>query len=109
MDQKERDAQRALGNMDTYQVTVSLPIKMTVKLTQNVEAVNEDDAIEKVKILHDIIPDRDLLRKAIEAATKYFYADGERKFDPDKEREYSVQSNHSRQDAKDACDSGSSC
>ena len=68
MDQKERDTQRALGNMEEFRVSVVIPIKVNVQIAQNVEAVSEEDAIEQVKILHDIIPDIELLRDALSKA-----------------------------------------
>ena len=64
MDQKERDTQRALGHMEEFRVEVIVPIKVRVRMVQNVEAVSEEDAIEKVKMIHDIIPDRELLHNA---------------------------------------------
>ena len=68
MNQKERDTQRALGNMEEFRVSVVIPIKVNVQINQNVEAVSEEDAIEKLKMLHDIIPDIELLRDALSKA-----------------------------------------
>ena len=65
MDQKERDAQRALGHMEEFRVVVIVPIKVKVRMVQNVEAVSEEDAIEKMKMIHDIIPAREFLRNAL--------------------------------------------
>ncbi len=41
-----------------------VPIKAVVRIVQNVEAVSEEDAIEKAKMIHDIVPDDELLREA---------------------------------------------
>lgn len=89
MDQKERDAQRALGHMEEFRVTMMIPIKVNVRMAQNVEAINEEDAIEKAKMIHDIIPDNHLLQDVISKVSKGFGNKVE--FDTTVERKYEAQ------------------
>ena len=89
MNQKERDAQRALGHMEEFRVTIMVPIKVNVRMVQNVEAVSEEDAIEKMKIIHDILPDSELLRQALSKVENHFGT--KLKFDELIEREYTAQ------------------
>ena len=104
MDQKERDTQRALGHMEEFRVEVIVPIKVNVRMPQVVEAVSEEDAIEKMKIIHDIIPDREFLYNTLSKARDY--GNGA-KFDTTVDREYTA-----RQLNKDldgcSCDGGGS-
>ena len=81
---KERDAQKALGNVDEYMVTVEIPIKLTVKIQQNVNAVNAKDAIEQWKTLQGIIPEDIRLREAIDE-TRKIYKITNKEFDTTKE------------------------
>ena len=89
MNQKERDTQRALGHMKEFRVVVEIPIKVNVRMTQNVEAVNEEDAIEKIKIIHDIIPDTDLLRDALSKAQGHSI-NSDAAFDTSVDRKYTA-------------------
>jgi len=100
MDQKERDTQRALGHMEEFRVEVMIPIKVNVRMTQVVEAVSEEDAIEKVKMIHDIIPDNELLHNTLSKARDY---SNKAEFDTTVDRKYTA-----RQLNKDLdnCDSG---
>lgn len=88
MDQKERDVQRALGHMEEFRVTAMIPIKVNVRIVQRVEAVNEEDAIEKMKMIHDIIPDHELLRDALSKAKDY---SSKAEFDTTADRKYTAQ------------------
>ncbi len=89
MNQKERDAQRALGNMEEFIVTVMVPIKVNVRMTELVEAVSKEDAIEKAKMIRDIIPNHKLLRDALSKAANGF--DSKTEFDTLKECEYTAE------------------
>ena len=100
MNQKERDTQRALGNIEVFRVTVTIPIKVNVSMIQNVEAVSEEDAIEKMKMIHDIIPDNELLRDAV-SKVKSFNSKAE--FDVSIDREYTTRAPYN---TGDDCDSG---
>lgn len=104
MDQKERDAQRALGHMEEFRVEVMVPIKVNVRMVQNIEAVSEEDAVEKMKMIHDIIPDRELLRNALVKAHDY---GNKVKFDTTVDRVYKARQLH-KDEGDLACDSGGS-
>ena len=45
MEQNERDAQRAVGNMEEYRVTMEIPIKIVVHMLVDVQEVNKGDEI----------------------------------------------------------------
>ena len=102
MDQKERDAQKALGHMEEFRVEVIVPIKAKVRMVQIVEAVSEEDAIEKMKMIHDIIPDRELLHNAQSKA----YGN-KVEFDTTIDCKYTAK--QLNKDLDDSCDSGGSC
>ena len=87
MDQQERNTQRALGNMEEFCVTITIPIKVNVQITRNVMAVNDADAIEKVQLIHDIMPENELLREAISKVQGF---GAKTTFDDSAEREYNV-------------------
>ncbi|KKM07138.1 hypothetical protein LCGC14_1736970 [marine sediment metagenome] len=87
MDQQERDAQRALGNLEEFRAIVTIPIKVKEKITRNVMAVSKEDAIEKIQLIHDIMPKNELLR---EATSKVQGFGNNTKFDDSTEREYDV-------------------
>jgi hypothetical protein len=105
MNQKERDTQRALGNMEEFRVIIMVPIKVNVRMVQNVEAVSEEDAIEKMKMIHDIIPDSELLSNALSKARDY---DSKAEFDTTVDRVYKAQQLHKLKDCDTQCDSGGS-
>lgn len=87
MNQKERDAQRALGNLEEFQVTVTIPLILKVRVIHNVMAVNGDDALEKVYMLQDIKPQNDQIREAV---AKVGMGGAKAKFDDSIERKYDV-------------------
>lgn len=102
MDQKERDAQRALGTMEKFRVSATIPIKVNVRVMQNVEAVSEEDAIEKLKMLHDIITDNELLHNALSNVRV-----SNAEFDTSVKRKYiAKQINSMPLSSGDSCDSG---
>ena len=105
MDQKERDAQRALGNMEEFYVRITVPIKVTVQISQVVEAVSEEDAVEKMKVIHDILPDRELLQEALSKVQKNY--GGKAEFDTTIERKYTASSINKQVDmcVDDCCES----
>ena len=88
MKKNERDTQRALGNMEEYRVDVEIPIKLTVKMQQIVEAVSEEDAIEQLKTIHDIISNEQLLQDVVDTAIKSSYKIRKKKFDDSTDRKY---------------------
>ena len=84
---KERDAQKALGNVEEYMVTVEIPIKLTVKIHQNVNALNAEDAIEQWKTLQGIVPEDIRLQEVIDKS-KNTYKITNKEFDTTKERKF---------------------
>lgn len=74
MDQKERDAQTAVGNMKKFRVQITVPIQMTVTITKQVMAVNNDDAVEQAKTLLKIQPESVLVNDCRDQMTKNPYS-----------------------------------
>lgn len=105
MDQKERDTQRALGHMEEFRVTIMVPIKVNVRMEQVVEAVSEEDAVEKMKMIHDIIPDSELLRNALSKVQNVFERKAE--FDTAVDCVYKAQQLY-KDEGDCACDGGGS-
>ena len=71
MTDEERHIQTALGNLEKYQVTVTVPVKATVTLSVDVMAVNADDAVARAQLIHEITPDDALLKKAMRNVSEY--------------------------------------
>ena len=65
MDQKERDTQRALGHMEEFRVEVMVPIKVNVRMTYNVEAVSEEDAIASASPHRDATTGSDSVTRSV--------------------------------------------
>ena len=96
MKDKERDAQEALGNMDTYSVSIEIPIKSTMHITRSVRAVSGPDAIARAKQLYDIQPEETLLHDAINSPQNY---NNTHKLDDTVERKYTARCMSTAKDA----------
>ena len=64
MNKKERTAQKAVGNLETFDVEIIVPVIATVRLSRQVTAVNEADAAEKAQTIIDFETE-DTLKKYI--------------------------------------------
>ena len=90
MEEKETKVQKALGHTKHFNVMIEVPIKMIVRVTQQVEAVNKEDAIEKTKLIRSLVPKAahlDDIRQTLKRAS-YYGPDME--FDGDIECKYSA-------------------
>lgn len=65
MDEKERDAQEALGCNKTFRVSFKVPLSLTGSHTIEINAVSEEDARERAESIIDTMTEKQIVEDCI--------------------------------------------